>query len=58
VVLSRGPEQRLEVDPRTLDLLADRSIEVHVVETGEAVKIYNELVDAGRAVGAVVHFTC
>jgi hypothetical protein len=58
VVLSRGMEQRLEVDPRTLELLADRQVEVHVVETHEAVKIYNDLVDNDRPVGALFHSTC
>jgi hypothetical protein len=58
VVLSRGMEQRLEVDQRTLQLLADRQVEVHVIETGEAVKIYNDLVDAERPVGALFHSTC
>jgi hypothetical protein len=58
VVLSRGMEQRLQVDPRTLELLADRQVEVHVVETREAVKIYNDLVDNGRPVGALFHSTC
>jgi hypothetical protein len=58
VVLSRGMEERLEVDPRTLDLLADRQVEVHVVESREAVKIYNNLVDTDHPVGALFHSTC
>jgi hypothetical protein len=58
VVLSRGMEQRLEVDPRTLQRLADRGVEVHALETGQAVKIYNDLVDTGHAVGALFHSTC
>jgi hypothetical protein len=58
VVLSRGMEQRLDADPRTLELLAERRVEVHVVETREAVKIYNDLVDNDRPVGALFHSTC
>ena len=58
VVLSRGMDEQLEVDPRTLAMLSDRAVAVHVVETREAVKIYNELVDAGSAVGALIHSTC
>lgn len=43
VVLSAGMNRRLQVDPRTLDFLAGRSVTVHVAETREAVKIYNDL---------------
>jgi hypothetical protein len=57
VVLSRGMDRRLLVDPRTLDFLGERSIAVHVAETREAVKIYNELAD-GVLVAGLFHSTC
>jgi hypothetical protein len=57
VVLSQGMDQRLQVDPATLTYLEQRSIEVHVVETREAVKIYNELADQ-VAVAGLFHSTC
>lgn len=57
VVLSRGMEQRLEIDPRTHKLLAERRVTVHVAETTEAVRIYNELA-ATEAVGGLFHSTC
>jgi hypothetical protein len=57
VVLSQGMDQRLRVDPATLTYLEERSIEVHVVETREAVKIYNELADSVAAAG-LFHSTC
>jgi hypothetical protein len=57
VVLSRGMELRLLVDPATLELLDQKSIKVHVAETREAVRIYNQL--SGRtAVGGLFHSTC
>jgi len=57
VVLSQGMESRLQVDPATLALLAERGVAVHVAETREAVSRYNEL--AGRtAVGGLFHPTC
>jgi len=31
---------------------------VHVLETREAVRTYNDLVDADRPVGALFHSTC
>jgi hypothetical protein len=58
VVLSRGMDQQLGVDPNTLKFLADRGIPVHVVETREAAKIYNDLIDADNPVGALFHSTC
>jgi hypothetical protein len=57
VVLSRGMDQRLQVDPEILRLLEERSITVHVLETREAVKAYNDMIDAG-AVGRLFHSTC
>ena len=57
VVLSRGMDQQLQVDAGTLRCLAERSIEVHVVETREAVKIYNSLAES-RPVGGLFHSTC
>src|SRR4051794_18379617 len=36
VVLSRGMEEQLEVDPATLELLAGRGVAVHVAETRAA----------------------
>ena len=57
VVLSQGMHRQLQVDERTLKLLDERSITVHVVETSEAVKIYNELVEDSRVAG-LFHSTC
>ncbi|MEJ3744749.1 Mth938-like domain-containing protein [Actinomycetes bacterium KLBMP 9797] len=57
VVLSRGMDLQLEVDPRTLAVLAERGVTVRVAETTEAVEIYNELA-ASTAVGGLFHSTC
>ncbi|GLY03764.1 hypothetical protein Acsp01_41430 [Actinoplanes sp. NBRC 101535] len=57
VVLSRGMDLKLEVDPRTLALLAERGVPVHVVQTEEAVRVYNELAET-EAVGGLFHSTC
>lgn len=58
VVLSRGMELRLHTCPDTVDALAAAGVEVHVEESARSVEIYNELVAAGRAVGALIHSTC
>ena len=57
VVLSRGMQERLEVDPATLELLRERGIEVHVAETTAAVKLYNDLIET-VPVGGLFHSTC
>ncbi|MDG4826417.1 MTH938/NDUFAF3 family protein [Asanoa sp. WMMD1127] len=57
VVLSRGMDLRLQVDPRTAALLAERGVPVHVAETTEAVRVYNALVES-RPVGGLFHSTC
>ncbi len=57
VVLSQGMDKRLHVHPDTCRYLEERSITVHVAETREAVRIYNEL--TGRAlVAGLFHSTC
>jgi hypothetical protein len=57
VVLSRGMDLRLQVDPATLRLLEERSITVHVLETREAAAAYNEMVGS-VPVGGLFHSTC
>ncbi|MCW6009912.1 Mth938-like domain-containing protein [Micromonospora sp. CPCC 205371] len=57
VVLSRGMQLQLEIDPRTLALLDERGVTVHVAETVEAVQMYNDLA-ATQPVGGLFHSTC
>jgi hypothetical protein len=58
VVLSRGQLRRLGVAPETASLLEDRGVETHVLPTKAAARLYNELAEAGRRVGALIHTTC
>ena len=57
VVLSLGMEQQLQVASATQHYLDQRSVKVHVAETREAVKIYNELAES-IPVGGLFHSTC
>lgn len=57
VVLSRGIYKRLQVSPETLEYLKNHEVEVHVLQTEDAVKKYNELAET-EAVGALIHSTC
>jgi hypothetical protein len=57
VVLSRGMYERLGVPRETLELLADRGVTAHVLQTEQAVELYNELAERER-VGGLFHTTC
>ena len=57
VILSKGIDGRLEVSPETVQMLKDRGIEFHILQTEEAVRLYNELRDR-LPVGGLFHSTC
>lgn len=57
VVLSNGMLNRLRVCPETLRALEARKVEVHVLQTQAAVRLYNSLCEARRA-AALIHSTC
>jgi len=57
IILSKGVDEQLHVMQETLDLLRERGIEVHVLQSEKAITKYNELREA-HAVGAVIHSTC
>lgn len=58
VVLTRGMDLVLQTRPETLEFLRAQGIQVHVAETKEASRIYNELAARGEAVGGLFHSTC
>ena len=58
VVLSRGQQKRLQVPDETITAIQERGVEVEVLDSQAAVARYNELVDDGEAVGALIHSTC
>lgn len=57
VVLSKGILERLCVCPETLDMLAARDIDVHILQSEEAAARYNEL-RRRQPVGGLFHSTC
>lgn len=57
VILSRGMDLVLQVPDATVEALEARGVEVHVAQTLEAVRIYNELA-LTTAVGGLFHSTC
>lgn len=58
IVISRGMELVLETMPETITYLKSLGKEYYVLQSEEAVKKYNELVDAGKKVAALIHSTC
>lgn len=57
LVLSRGVWERLQVSPAAVEWLNAHHVDYRIAETGQAVKLYNELVPT-HAVGALFHSTC
>jgi len=57
VVLSKGILERLQVCPETLDMLEQKNVPVHVLQSEKAAEKYNELRE-NHAVGALIHSTC
>lgn len=57
VVLSKGIYERLEICPETLEMLKSRGVSVHVHQTEEAARVYNEL-QRSDPVGGLFHSTC
>ncbi|MEO0564731.1 MAG: Mth938-like domain-containing protein [Chloroflexota bacterium] len=58
IVLSKGVHERLQTMDITLSELVALTVEIHQLQTEQAVEMYNELAAAGRAVGALIHSTC
>ena len=57
VVLSTGVYKRLQVCPETLQMLTDRNIASHILQTEKAVELYNKLRE-NKQVGGLFHSTC
>lgn len=57
VILSKGYHQDLHTQKETLKILEDNGIEVHQLQTEEAVRLYNQI-RIEKKVGALIHSTC
>lgn len=57
VVLTKGMNRRLKVPPETVRQLEERGIAVHVLQTEDAVKVYNDL-RKRKPTGGLFHSTC
>lgn len=57
IILGQGMWKRLQVSPQTLEMLQEKGIEVQILQTELAVKLYNQLRETSL-VGGLFHSTC
>ncbi len=57
VILSKGMYEQLHVCQETLQMLKERGITTHILQTKEAVRLYNELREM-KPIGGLFHSTC
>lgn len=57
VILSKGIYEQLQVCPETLRILKKSGIITHILQTEEAVRVYNELREK-KPIGGLFHTTC
>lgn len=57
LVLSTGFQERLRVCQETLQMLSNREIPTHVLQSKKAARLYNDLIER-ETVGALIHSTC
>jgi hypothetical protein len=57
VILSRGMNGNLQVKQDTLETLKEKGVAFHVLQTEEAVQLYNDIRER-QPVGGLFHSTC
>jgi hypothetical protein len=57
IVLSKGFDERLQISSETIQLLQEKGIPFHILQTEEAAKKYNQLCEK-ESVGGLFHSTC
>ncbi len=57
IILSKGLHERLRIPTETRRMLEQRGVPMHVAQTEEAARLYDELRQTER-VGALIHSTC
>jgi hypothetical protein len=58
IILSRGVDLMLQVKPETINYLKQLGKETHILQSEEAVKLYNKLTQQNKRVGILLHSTC
>ena len=58
IIVGTGQDGVLEVENNFSDGITNKKIELISARTPEAIKIYNEKVEEGKRVNALIHTTC
>lgn len=58
IILSQGFENVLKVDPITIEWLDNNSIDYYVLNSLNAIELYNSLTQSNKRVGLLLHSTC
>ncbi len=58
IILSRGMDKMLHTSNETHQLLKEKDKQYFILQTEEAVKLYNQYVKEKKRVGALIHSTC
>jgi hypothetical protein len=58
IILTTGRMRRLKISEKTVQRARKEKVRLIIVSTGKGVKLYNELVEQGAAVGGLFHSTC
>jgi hypothetical protein len=58
LVIGKGTDGFMEVDPEVIDKLKEKGIKYYVEESENAVITYNDLVDKKKNVVLAIHLTC
>jgi len=58
IILSRGHHERLKIHHEVVSYLEKENIKYHILDTQQAVEIYNTYVNTGKLIGALFHSTC
>lgn len=58
IVVGTGTDDLARLSKGAKDYLREAGVELMQLASGEAIEKYNELVEKGRKVGAIIHITC
>lgn len=58
IIIGTGTDDLARLSKGAEDYLGKAGVELIQLESGEAIEKYNELVEKGRKVGAIIHITC
>lgn len=58
IIIGTGQDGMMEVDRSLYEKIGNKNIELIITITPEAIKIYNEKIESGKRVNALIHTSC